>query len=674
MHLLFSFRISGFVCRCRIYPVLICCLIFLQYCYVIPARAQQMNIRKYSIQNGLVNNDILNIYQDSQGFIWLCTRGGLSRYDGSRFFNYTEENGLTNDMINDIVEIAPQEFIIAQNSNGPRFLKNGYIRNFVSDSNLTLNNFYKIGDKQLVAAADASWIWIWDKNRFKKLHPPTMESVHSVTMINDSVWLALQYTSSIRLTNQEFRPLSSPVHLNATVAFTDSRHRTWIGTSHGLRLLASFTNSDPSIRFIALPPEFDLPILREAGISDIREDSRGNYWIGTTNGLVKINPTGESQIYTQKDGLPVSSVNCLKEDRQNNLWVGTTLGLAKISLNNEVKIFPLNFGSSHDGIGIISPSTEKKWRLFDGKNISNLNLDDGKITNLLQLNPSGYWIYKLDQQQALIVNKTKASIYHRCKEEPEQMPWPEKSFGIVARIDKDNFVASYNDTIYRVTGNRFEEKLVLDAGSPVYCLNKDKKGFVWAGTHGRGLFKMQISQESSFSIQIVDTVIDRLPDPHIRAMYSDKESELWIGTRYKGIVRLLELPDGKYEMQNYGTRQGLSSDQVISINRDSSGNIWVGTMQGIDKLIPSGSHYRVFNFGKINGFFFPVHEIFFLKNNSLLTTSFPALMFAQDRQQDSLPALPVFITKVFTGAEDTSAIFRNAAINLPYQKDRKSVV
>jgi ligand-binding sensor domain-containing protein len=58
-------------------------------------RAQQINIWKYNIEDGLVNNDILNIYQDSRGFMWLSTRGGLSRYDGSRFTRDTRVVMLT---------------------------------------------------------------------------------------------------------------------------------------------------------------------------------------------------------------------------------------------------------------------------------------------------------------------------------------------------------------------------------------------------------------------------------------------------------------------------------------------------------------------------------------------------------------------------------------------------
>lgn len=63
-------------------------MIFFQFGCGSFALAQQINIRSYSIEDGLVNNDLLSIRQDSRVFIWLCTRGGLSRYDGIRFTNY----------------------------------------------------------------------------------------------------------------------------------------------------------------------------------------------------------------------------------------------------------------------------------------------------------------------------------------------------------------------------------------------------------------------------------------------------------------------------------------------------------------------------------------------------------------------------------------------------------
>jgi signal transduction histidine kinase/ligand-binding sensor domain-containing protein len=659
-------RASTFTTRYQ--PVLMISFMLLQCCHGFNMQAQQINIRKYSIENGLVNNDILNIYQDSHGFIWLCTRGGLSRYDGSRFSNYTTENGLTNDMINDIVEIAPQEFIVAQNLNGPRLLKNGNMQPFASNFGLTLNSFYRANNKQLLATTDYAGLLLWDSGHFKQLDSASIESIQYMTMINDSVLLLLQQQYSIQFATTSLKPLSPPVLVSATTVFTDSRHRTWVGTVHGLKLLDTVLQAGQRIHFIPLPPSFDVPVLKETVISDIIEDNHGNYWIGTSKGLVKISQNGIVNLYTQQDGLPMSSINCLKEDRQNNLWIGTSLGLAKFSLSNEIKAFPLNLGLSHDGTLIISPVTEDRWRLFDGKNINDLDLVTGSLTKRVQVDSPGYSIYNLDNKQLMVLSGAKASIYYSGQENTETINWPQYGFSAITRIERGDFIASHGSDLFAVLNGNYEKKLSLGGNKIVFHLIVDQKKFLWAGTQADGLFKIKISKHPSLRLQIVDTILSRLPDAHIRTLYADKENELWIGTRYKGVIRLLELPDGTYEMQNYGTRQGLSSDFARTIKRDSSGNIWVGTAQGIDKLIPAGNQYRVFNFGKVNGYFLPFNDIFFLKNNYLLATCYPYLMYMQDMQQDSLSALPVYITKVFTGPGDSSAVSWNGAARLPYNK------
>lgn len=79
-------------------------------------------------------------------------------------------------------------------------------------------------------------------------------------------------------------------------------------------------------------------------ILNIYQDSQGNFWIGTFNGVVRIDKNGIAYRYTQQDGLPGSFVNCIKEDIQHNIWIGTTQGLAKFSLNNGLNSFSLRVG------------------------------------------------------------------------------------------------------------------------------------------------------------------------------------------------------------------------------------------------------------------------------------------------------------------------------------------
>lgn len=648
---------------------LIITFLILQACNSLFIQAQQINVRKYSIEDGLVNNDVLKIYQDSRGFIWLCTRGGLSRYDGSRFTNFTTGNGLTNDMINDIYEIAPQEFIIAQNSGGPQLLKDGRIRPLVPGNNLSISKFYPVNNNHLLAGTDFKGVVEWNKGKFRLLDSGYTDNISEITVLNDSLWLVLNAPYYLRLTTPHLQIVSPAVLLPATTIFTDSQHRTWVGTVLGLKLLNPASQTSKTITFLPLPPPFDHPLLRDGFISYFMEDSKGNYWIGTIKGLLKIDRNGVSHLYTQQDGLPEPGIHCITEDRQNNIWVGTTLGVAKFSLHTEINKITPALEWLNDYTMAILPETAYSVHLFDRKNISNLQLSTGKITNRSSAGSDLYQILKVSKTEFMIIKGGKGTIYHSGKKDVETIDWPAQGFGFAIRLNQQNFLGAFNDKLFHISNGRCTEKLSIGANNVAHNMVVDKKNYLWTGTWATGLHKIKLNyDQDSLQLETVDTFISRLPDQHIRVLYADRENELWIGTRYKGVIRLLELPNGKYEIQNYGTAEGLSSDFVLAINRDSAGNIWVGSMQGLDKLILSGNQYRIFNFGRVNKFFSKVYDINFMANNDLLATGYPSLLHARELQQDTLPAFPVYITEISSGPGDSSFLPWPGALRLPSYK------
>ena len=64
---------------------------------LVPAVAQQadfnLNSRRISVQDGLSGNTINELVQDEEGFIWMATNNGLTRYDGYATVNYTSLSG-----------------------------------------------------------------------------------------------------------------------------------------------------------------------------------------------------------------------------------------------------------------------------------------------------------------------------------------------------------------------------------------------------------------------------------------------------------------------------------------------------------------------------------------------------------------------------------------------------
>lgn len=68
----------------------------------IPASAQSVNIRHYTVSDGLPSSIIYRCAQDQRGFMWFGTESGISRFDGKNFRNFSANDGLTDTEILDI--------------------------------------------------------------------------------------------------------------------------------------------------------------------------------------------------------------------------------------------------------------------------------------------------------------------------------------------------------------------------------------------------------------------------------------------------------------------------------------------------------------------------------------------------------------------------------------------
>ncbi|MFZ4726839.1 MAG: two-component regulator propeller domain-containing protein, partial [Paludibacter sp.] len=60
--------------------------------------------RYYSTRDGLAQMQVLSAFQDRDGYMWFGTKGGVSKFDGISFKNYTSDNGFSNGDVNSIGE------------------------------------------------------------------------------------------------------------------------------------------------------------------------------------------------------------------------------------------------------------------------------------------------------------------------------------------------------------------------------------------------------------------------------------------------------------------------------------------------------------------------------------------------------------------------------------------
>ena len=73
----------------------ISCFLFL----VFVINAQNYYVRNYTVRNGLANNAVRTVFKDADGYLWIGTDAGVSKFNGEEFVNYTADDGLSGNKI-----------------------------------------------------------------------------------------------------------------------------------------------------------------------------------------------------------------------------------------------------------------------------------------------------------------------------------------------------------------------------------------------------------------------------------------------------------------------------------------------------------------------------------------------------------------------------------------------
>ncbi|HEY1046327.1 MAG TPA: two-component regulator propeller domain-containing protein, partial [Bacteroidia bacterium] len=98
------------------------------------AKAQYLQSFNYNINDGLISNKVYNIMEDRNGFIWICTDQGVSRFDGINFQNFTTKEGLPNNEILNVFEDSKGRIWFNSFGTEPCYYENSKIYNSDNDS------------------------------------------------------------------------------------------------------------------------------------------------------------------------------------------------------------------------------------------------------------------------------------------------------------------------------------------------------------------------------------------------------------------------------------------------------------------------------------------------------------------------------------------------------------
>ncbi|MCU7550641.1 ATP-binding protein [Chitinophagaceae bacterium LB-8] len=125
---------------------------------------------------------------------------------------------------------------------------------------------------------------------------------------------------------------------SAVCLFFDSKNNLWIGTEYlGVIQIKRDPKTHAWTDTVSYNGDGVNPKLPDERVYSITEDRLGNIWIGTANGLCRIDPrSGKVKLYTKQDGLADQYIAKLLPDQQGNIWISHKKGLSKLTVRTGV--------------------------------------------------------------------------------------------------------------------------------------------------------------------------------------------------------------------------------------------------------------------------------------------------------------------------------------------------
>src|SRR4029453_1067240 len=109
------------ICPVALRCAVIALLALLSLAHPSLVHAERLPTKIFTTSHGLANTVVHRIVRDSRGYLWFCTREGLSRFDGYGFTTYGIDDGLPSAVINDLIETKEGTYWIATSRGLVRF-------------------------------------------------------------------------------------------------------------------------------------------------------------------------------------------------------------------------------------------------------------------------------------------------------------------------------------------------------------------------------------------------------------------------------------------------------------------------------------------------------------------------------------------------------------------------
>ena len=568
----------------------------------------------FNTDNQLSSNLATQVFQDKSGFIWIATRNGLNNYDGYHI-NVIKKDmsnflGLNSNYINSLAQDEKEHILLGTNNSlleftGSEFLKIPMLDSKGGELATYVKQVYPLKNKDIAVATSGYGIMIkkidaqechamkGEVEKLKYIHKLLEDKRGRLWIITEDGKLYRKETNG-RVTSH----FAGTEGVDAQDIQQDALGNIYLASKNqGVHLLRAGSNVFTRISCIGNLPIDNIYISRNNKLY-IGCDGLGIYVYDPQTGFLQDNP-----LFSRLVNLAKSKVTSIIEDYQGNIWVsmlqkgvfmqsniqndfnymGFRLGNRNVIGENCVTSLCINqgnqvwVGTDKDGLYLFNIATRSVEGHFLNQNtVLTLCKDQqgrtwvGTYTDGLGYMDAAGSFHPVD----LGISKSVGIL--DIKQDPQGNIWIATMGKGLFCLQKDgsrrNYKAKYgadnnlkvnslpNDYLIKMTLSKDGNHVYIATSVGLACL--DRKRNSWVST-----FKgVNCLNKNSFS----------------HCVFVDSKDHVWYGTEdgafcfdfRKGIKPKL-----------YTTANGLTDNSVASITEDYQGNIWLGTIKGLNKLV-----------------------------------------------------------------------------------------
>jgi signal transduction histidine kinase/ligand-binding sensor domain-containing protein len=676
--------------------------------------AQQYLFTRYTPKDGLVNSRARFITQDSKGRLYISTFGGLSVYDGSRFINYTTDNGLAAGLINDIVEMGDDSLWIMPNAAALHVMTHGVIRDVqtADDFYPVINQLLKCSDGHYYALGDEG-LFRYEKNRFVKI--PLMDDK------GDDV--GRFFTRGIERNGQLFLlndPYLGGYPGHGSLVLYDTRTGKWIIpenppaapakslAAQTMRSNASAKSSappkSPIIYSLAGSPEGDILLATGQGIRKIDTaalkrhtlrlldpsfpyqaadslvssymyfDRSGNLWLSSSQEIIKIGRDGERRLFNADNGLPDGINNSIFEDAEDNFWfTNDQNGISKLA-NQELGFYTQPYPGFTVTDLYANGHGDSAWFYDDLQHALLLIAKDTRqlfrgvgfipAKGHIVIGKSAYMISGSDIYSLHFLPRSRQFILSLISREPAN------SLGYYdALTDRADKLVLVSDSLTILASGKLSRSSLRYMADQVAI---DKNNRIWIVTRANELFVYRsLTTDTGTSLQLLHAWSKELPKGSPRSIAVDSRGLVWMGTRDHGLYCLSFDGFRMRSQRQLTTKNGLSENFIDYLQCDPDNTIWACTPSGLDKIRLEKGRFTVENSTRSNSSNHSIYKI--LRTGDGIhwaLASGGVIKIGPPAERQSLYRPHVLFSKVSAGNEPLADSSQQMA--LPYDRNALS--